>query len=121
MSDIVAPDLVITGPFGHGEPMILRAPWDGAELARVTTATPDDMDVVLDRARAAADAYRWTPAWKRAAILERTSHLIEENAEQIARIIAAEGGKPLKDARVEAKRGASHLPLGERRGQADRR
>ena len=40
-------------------------------------------------------------------ILERTSHLIEDNAEQIARIIAAEGGKPLKDARVEAKRGAS--------------
>ena len=62
---------------------------------------------MLDRARAAAEAYRWTPAWKRSAILERTSHLIEENAEQIARIIAAEGGKPLKDARVEAKRGAS--------------
>ena len=63
--------------------------------------------MVLDRARAAAEAYRWTPAWKRAAILERASHLIDDNAEQIAHIIAAEGGKPLKDARVEAKRGAS--------------
>ena len=87
--------------------MTLRAPWDGAELARIPTATLEDMDRVLDRARVAAEAYRWTPAWKRAAILERASHLIEENAEQIARIIAAEGGKPLKDARVEAKRGAS--------------
>ena len=107
VSDIVAPDLVIKPPYGHGEPMTLRAPWDGAELAQVPTATLEDMDVVLDRARAAAQAYRWTPAWKRAAILERASHLIEENAEQIAHIIAAEGGKPLKDARVEAKRGAS--------------
>ena len=107
VSDIVAPDLVIKPPYGHGEPMTLRAPWDGAELAQVPTATLEDMDVVLDRARAAAEAYRWTPAWKRAAILERASHLIEDNAEQIAHIIAAEGGKPLKDARVEAKRGAS--------------
>ena len=107
VSDIVAPDLVIKPPYGHGEPMTLRAPWDGAELAQIPTATLEDMDVVLDRARAAAEAYRWTPAWKRAAILERASHLIEENAEQIAHIIAAEGGKPLKDARVEAKRGAS--------------
>ena len=107
VSDIVAPDLVIRPPYGHGEPMTLRAPWDGAELARIPTATLEDMDVVLDRARAAAAAYRWAPAWKRAAILERASHLIEDNAEQIAHIIAAEGGKPLKDARVEAKRGAS--------------
>jgi acyl-CoA reductase-like NAD-dependent aldehyde dehydrogenase len=65
------------------------------------------MDVVLSRARAAAAAYRFAPAWRRSQILERTSHLIEENAEQIARLIAAEGGKPLKDARVEARRGAS--------------
>ena len=107
VSDIVAPDLVIKGPYGTGEEMTLRAPWDGAELARVPTATLEDMDRVLDRARIAAEAFRWTPAWKRAEILERTSHLIEENAEQIAHIIAAEGGKPLKDARVEAKRGAS--------------
>jgi acyl-CoA reductase-like NAD-dependent aldehyde dehydrogenase len=107
VSEIVAPDLVIKGPYGTGEEMTLRAPWDGAELARIPTATLDDMDVVLDRARAAAQAYRWTPAWKRAAVLEKASRLIEENADQIARIIAAEGGKPLKDARVEAKRGAS--------------
>jgi acyl-CoA reductase-like NAD-dependent aldehyde dehydrogenase len=107
VSVVVAPDLVIKGPYGTGEEMTLRAPWDGTELARIPTATLEDMDVVLDRARTAAEAYRWTPAWKRAAVLEKASHLIEENAEQIAHIIAAEGGKPLKDARVEAKRGAS--------------
>ncbi len=106
VSDRIEPGLTIRGPWGAGEPMVLRAPWDGAELARVPTTTMDDVEVVLARARTAAAAYRWTPAWKRAAILERASHLIEENAGQIARIIAAEGGKPLKDASVEAKRGA---------------
>jgi len=107
VGEVVAPDLEITAPYGTGEEMTLRAPWDGVELARVPTATLDDLDGVLDRARVAAEAFRWTPAWKRSAILERTSHLIEDNAEQIARLIAAEGGKPLKDARIEAKRGAS--------------
>jgi acyl-CoA reductase-like NAD-dependent aldehyde dehydrogenase len=107
VSDLIEPGLTIRGPWGSGEEMVLRAPWDGAELARMATATLDDIDEVLSRARAAAEGYRWAPAWKRAQILERTSHLIEENAEQIARLIAAEGGKPLKDARVEAKRGAS--------------
>ncbi|MCX6364735.1 MAG: aldehyde dehydrogenase family protein, partial [Actinobacteria bacterium] len=107
VSDLIQPGLSIRGPYGSGEPMVLRAPWDGAELTRIPTATLEDIDVVLDRARAAAEWYRWFPAWKRAAILERTSHLIEDNVEQVARIIAAEGGKPLKDARGEAKRGAS--------------
>jgi acyl-CoA reductase-like NAD-dependent aldehyde dehydrogenase len=107
VSDLIVPGLAIRGPYGHGAPMTLRAPWDGAELAQIPTATLEDMEVVLDRAAAAAGAFRWTPSWKRAEILERTSHLIEENAEQITRLIAAEGGKPLKDARVEAKRGAS--------------
>ena len=92
VSDVIEPGLVIRGPFGHGEPMTLRAPWDGAVLAEVPTATLDDMDVVLDRARAAAEGYRWTAAWKRAQIHERASHLIDENAEQIARHNAAEGG-----------------------------
>ncbi|MFA4964230.1 MAG: aldehyde dehydrogenase family protein [Thermoleophilia bacterium] len=107
VSDLIEPGLTIRGPYGHGAPLILRAPWDGAELAQVPTATLEDIDVVLDRAGAAAAAFRWTPSWKRSQILERTSHLIEENAEQLARLIAAEASKPLKDARVEAKRGAS--------------
>ena len=107
VSDLIEPGLVIRPPYGHGAPLVLRAPWNGTVLAEVPTATLDDMDVVLTRARAAAEAYHWTPSWQRSQILERTSHLIEENARQIARLIAAEGGKPLKDARVEARRGAS--------------
>ena len=107
VSELIQPGLVIRGPWASGEPMVLRAPWDGAELARIPTTTMDDIDDVLARARAAAQGYRWFPAWKRSAILERASHLIDDNAEQLAHIIAAEGGKPLKDARIEVKRGAS--------------
>jgi acyl-CoA reductase-like NAD-dependent aldehyde dehydrogenase len=87
--------------------MTVRGPWDGAEVATIGTTRLEDVDGVLDRAREAFEEWRWTPAWKRAQILEKTSHLLEEHAEEVARLIAMEGGKPLKDARVEAKRGAS--------------
>jgi acyl-CoA reductase-like NAD-dependent aldehyde dehydrogenase len=76
-------------------------------VATINTTRVEEVDLVLDRAVSAFQEWRWTPAWKRAEILEHTSHLIEDHAEEIARLIALEGGKPLKDARVEAKRGAS--------------
>ncbi len=107
VADHVVSGLVVRGPVGSGEPLTVRSPWDGSEVAVVPTTTEEEAGAALDRARAAFEFYRWTPAWKRAQILERTSHLIEDNAEQIARLIAAEGGKPLKDARIEAGRGAS--------------
>ncbi len=107
LSDRITPGFRVRGPVGCGEPMVLRSPWDGAELARVATTTLEDLDGVLDRARLAFGSFRWTPAWRRAQILDRASHLIEEHAPEIARIIANESGKPLKDARIEAGRGAA--------------
>jgi acyl-CoA reductase-like NAD-dependent aldehyde dehydrogenase len=107
VSDRVEPGMTVHGPVGGGETHVVRSPWDGAVIAELPTTTLEEADDVLDRARAAFESFRWTPAWKRAEILERTSHLILDNAEQIARLIAAEGGKPLKDARIEVRRGAS--------------
>ena len=94
-------------PFGSGEPLVVHSPWDGHEVARVATTTAGELDEALERAVAAFEGYKWTPAWKRYKILDRTAHLIEERQEQIARLIAAEAAKPLKAARVEASRAAS--------------
>ncbi len=107
VSERVAKGLRIAGPVGTGDPLTVRSPWDGTEVATIGTTRVEDVGGILDRARTALAEWRWTPAFKRARILERTSHLIEEHAEEIARLIALEGGKPLKDARVEARRGAS--------------
>ena len=103
----VAKGLRIAGPVGTGDPLTVRSPWDGSEVATINTTRLDEVDGVLDNAVAALAEWRWTPAWRRSQILERTSHLLEDHAEEIARLIALEGGKPLKDARVEARRGAS--------------
>ena len=107
VTEKVAKGLRIAGPVGTGDPLVVRSPWDGSEVATINTTRPDEVDLVFDRAVAAFAEWRWTPAWKRARILERTSHLLDDHADEIARLIAAEGGKPLKDARVEARRGAS--------------
>jgi len=107
VTERVAKGLRIAGPQGTGDPLTVRSPWDGSEVATINTTRVEELDGVLDKAVAAFAEWRWTPAWRRAQILERTSHLLEEHAEEIARLIALEGGKPLKDARVEARRGAS--------------
>ena len=39
-------------------------------------------------------------------ILKRTAELIAKNADEIAQLIAKEGGKPLKDATAEVNRSA---------------
>jgi len=97
----------VRDPVGSGEPLVVRSPWDGHEVGRVATARPEELDAVLERAAAAFELWRWTPSWKRYQILHRVSELITERREEIARLIAAEAAKPLKDARVEAARAAS--------------
>lgn len=94
-------------PVGAGEPLVIESPWDGHEIARIPTTLPEELDGILDKAVAAFQDYKWMPTWKRYKILDRMSHLIEENRETMARILAAESGKPLKHARVEVSRGVS--------------
>jgi len=74
-------------------------------------AIANEHDVV----RAVAAAKRAFPAWrtlpplKRGEILYRAAHLMEERAEQIARDLTREMGKPLADARGEVARGPQIL------------
>ncbi len=51
------------------------------------------------------------PAYQRADILYKVSNLIKENTEELAQLIAAEGGKPVKDARVEVIRAANTVKM----------
>ena len=81
VSDRVRPGLEIKGPVGTGEPLVVRSPWDHAAVATINTTRLEEVDEVIDKAVAAAREFRWTPAWKRAQILERASHLIDDNSE----------------------------------------
>jgi acyl-CoA reductase-like NAD-dependent aldehyde dehydrogenase len=84
----------------------VRAPYDGAELARVPECGPAEVDRAVAAARAALDREPLAP-WRRAEILDAAARLLDERAEDFARTIAAEAAKPLKAAGVEARRAVS--------------
>ena len=92
-----------------GDWIDVRSPYHGASVGRVARADAALARRAVDAAeRAMAEPL---PAHERAAILERTARLVEDRAEEIARTISAEAGKPMKAARVEASRAASTFTM----------
>ena len=63
----------------------------------------------IDAANAALPAWRSKPAKERAAIMMKWFHLLMANADDLARIMTAEQGKPLPEAKGEVGYGASFI------------
>jgi acyl-CoA reductase-like NAD-dependent aldehyde dehydrogenase len=93
------------GTSGTGDEIVVRSPYDGHEIDRVPACGPDE----VKRAVALATEARREklPPWQRAEILDRAAHLLSERIEEFARVLAEEAAKPIKTARVEAKRAVS--------------
>jgi len=81
------------------------SPYDGSLVGRVARAGAAETQRALDAAEAAMREP--IPAHERAAILDRVAAMLAERADDAARTIASEAGKPMKAARVEAARAAS--------------
>jgi glyceraldehyde-3-phosphate dehydrogenase (NADP+) len=84
----------------------VRNPYDNSIFARVPLADDAAFDRAADAAVAAAPVIARMPAYERAAILMRVSTALLADKDAIARTIAAEAGKPLKDALIESDRAA---------------
>jgi len=85
-------------------------PFDREPLFEVEFANEEALGHALAAARRIQDTvWRTTPAWKRAEILRGVAGEIRANQDALAMLIASEGGKPLKDARIEAARAAVTL------------
>ncbi|MGZ8783106.1 MAG: aldehyde dehydrogenase family protein [Gaiellaceae bacterium] len=83
----------------------VRSPYSGEPVGKVAKAGAAEARRAVD---AAAAAMREPlPAHKRAEILVRVAGQLGRRHEEVARTIAAEAGKPLKAARVEASRAMS--------------
>jgi aldehyde dehydrogenase (NAD+) len=90
----------------------VRSPWDGALAGVTTAATPDDVEAAVAAAVAAEAACAATPAHVRAAALDHVSRQLAERTDEVAALITAESGKPLKWARVEVNRAVSTFRWG---------
>jgi len=84
----------------------VRAPYDGALLGRVPACGPEQVNDAVRAAKAALGADPLA-AWQRAEILDRAAQLLAQRTEDLARVIASESAKPIKTARIEARRAIS--------------
>ena len=76
-------------------------PATGETIATVPNGSADDADRALVAARAAQPAWEALPPIERAKLLQALARLILENRERLARVVIAEQGKPLQEARGE--------------------
>lgn len=84
-------------------------PVDGSVLAAVANGTLEDAAAAIDAAAAAAADWAATAPRQRSEILSRAYTLLVERAESFARLITAENGKVLADARGEVAYAAEFL------------
>lgn len=94
------------------EPIDVVNPFSLERIGTVETSDWDQIDAMLDTAH---NLFRqrdgWLPAYKRIDILKKTARLMEDRFDELALLIASEGGKPLVDAKVEVKRAIDGVGL----------
>ncbi len=89
-----------TGGRGGGRLEVIDPATEDA-LTEVADATEDDAREAVSAAHAALPGWAATPPRQRAECLHRAFELMTGRGEQIARLMSAENGKSLRDARAE--------------------
>src|SRR5918993_4414730 len=98
--------LLIAGEWVEtGEWQEVRSPYSGEVVGRVAKAGAEETRRAVDAAASAMEEP--LPANKRAEILVRVASALGKRHDEVARLISDEAGKPMKAARVEARRAMS--------------
>jgi succinate-semialdehyde dehydrogenase/glutarate-semialdehyde dehydrogenase len=104
--------LLIDGAFvpaTGGATLTVSDPATGQPLLSIADATPEDGMRALDSVAAAAPGWAATPLRARAEILRSAFEAVIARKEEFARLISAEMGKPVAEARAEVEYGAEFL------------
>ncbi|WP_405640214.1 aldehyde dehydrogenase family protein [Streptomyces sp. NBC_00019] len=107
-TDVVEVLPFVSGSWGGEGPLLERTgPYLRRTVSRTPTATPTEIDLALTKARAYAPQIADLAPAARADILETASRAARAHRDPLARLLALELGKPLKDSRTEIDRVAS--------------
>lgn len=93
--------------------LAVHSPYDGRVVGNVAYQDEPTVERWLAHGHALAKKEP-LPKWERIRILDEASRALKGGTEEFAILIASEAGKPLKDARVEARRAAESLHLAAR-------
>ena len=80
-------------------------PATGAQQAEVLLGEREDVDVAVAAARAAFETWKEVSVVRRSRVMFAFRNLVEKHADELARIVAAEHGKVVEDAKGEVIRG----------------
>ncbi|WP_299669511.1 aldehyde dehydrogenase family protein [uncultured Ruegeria sp.] len=87
-------------------------PFDLETIGSVEIKTWSDVDAMLNVShRLHRDRSAWLPAHRRIEVLKNTARIMADRAEDLAMLIASEGGKPLVDACIEVTRAIDGVEL----------
>ncbi|MCL4186664.1 MAG: aldehyde dehydrogenase family protein [Rhodobacteraceae bacterium] len=104
--------MLIAGAWRPGQALSeVRDPFRGGIVSRAPCSTAADLDAALDAAVAAKDHTAALPGHERAAILHRAEAMIAARAPRIAKIMARETGKAIRDCRAEVERSRDTIRL----------
>ena len=84
-----------------GATLTVTNPATGARLGTVPDCSADETRAAIVAAQTALPAWRGRPAKERAALLRKLHDLLLANQDDLARLMTAEQGKPLAEARGE--------------------
>ncbi|EJN09524.1 NAD-dependent succinate-semialdehyde dehydrogenase [Herbaspirillum sp. YR522] len=70
-------------------------------VGKIAHAGREDLDRALDAAQKGFEVWRNTSAFERSKIMRRAANLLRERADEIARLMTIEQGKPLAEAKME--------------------
>jgi succinate-semialdehyde dehydrogenase/glutarate-semialdehyde dehydrogenase len=92
-----------------GKTFAVTNPADGSLIANVPSLEALEVRSAIEAAKAAMSSWAALPAVERSRILHEWYRLLVANTEDLARILTAEQGKPLPEARAEIAYGASYI------------
>jgi acyl-CoA reductase-like NAD-dependent aldehyde dehydrogenase len=90
---------------------LILGPNDGQQIAQIELMAPQEVATLCAQLSQSQLHFEKTPHSTRATWLRAVVAKIRQEAEVLAQLIATEGGKPLKDARVEVTRAAQTFDL----------
>ncbi len=111
-NDLLYDELFIAGewcPSVSGRRIPILNPATGETIAEVAYGGRDDTRMALDRAAEALPAWARLTAVERARFLRRWYDLILSHIDELAAILTAEQGKPIREARAEIAYGAQFI------------
>ena len=98
----------VNGEWRTGEGTFeVKSPYDGSVVAELGTPTDADVEEAAETAARTFEGSRHLPLHVRADALDHISRRLAETLDENAKLIAREGGKPLKWSKVEATRAIS--------------